>query len=65
MQVQTKAQDACSVYGSDWTSDPKAELSSQRITIAVFNFSGCAQKLRSPVSFVLHLSRPGHLGLEH
>jgi len=64
MQVQTKAQDTHSVCGSDWTLDPKAELTSEKVGIANLNFSGCAQRLRSPVSSVLNLSRAGHLGLE-
>lgn len=53
------------MHGSDWTLDPKAELSSGRTGIATFLFSGCAQKPRSPVSLVLRLSRAGHLELEH
>lgn len=52
------------MHGSDWTLDPKAELSSRRTGIATFHFSGCAQKPKSPVSLVLRLSRAGHLELE-
>lgn len=31
MQVRTKVWDTCSVYGWDWTLDPKAELSNWRV----------------------------------
>lgn len=51
-QVNAMAQDKCSVYESEWTLGPKATLSFRSTGIVpTVNFYGCAQKLRSLVSF--------------
>lgn len=59
-QANTKAQDTHSVHGSEWTVDTKAKLSFWSTgIIATLEFSGCAQKLRSPVSFYYASAEPG------